>query len=145
MNTGRRRLGFPLIFLVFVSVVIVCPVPSPSTKWICAGTLWSYFSNPRVSEFVLKDLNVCSWKNICIDIPYFWLCSVCSLLKHNAECHVTYNKGSAGVMLTMWRDRVTIVAVETQQWIVCCWAARHCQLYVNNECCTTMLLWKICR
>lgn len=44
---------------------------------------------------------------------------MCSLLKRNAEYHVTYNMDSARVMLTLWRGRITIVAAETQQCILC--------------------------
>jgi hypothetical protein len=47
--------------------------------------------------------------------------------------------------VTLWRVRVTLVAVETQSAVsVCCWAACHCQLYTNIECCTTMPVWEIC-
>jgi len=37
------------------------------------------------------------------------------------------------VKVTLWRFRITIVAVETQKCVLCCWATRHCLLYENIE------------
>jgi hypothetical protein len=47
--------------------------------------------------------------------------------------------------VTLWRDHLTTVAVETQQCIlcVCCWATCHCQVYKILKYCTTTLKWQI--
>jgi len=44
----------------------------------------------------------------------------------------------------MWRIRVARVPVETQQCVLCVVEQNHCQQYTDNECCTEMLLWRIC-
>lgn len=45
--------------------------------------------------------------------------------------------------VTQWRLHVTIVAVETQKYVVRVLLRRHCQQYKNTGCCTTVLLWRI--
>jgi hypothetical protein len=42
----------------------------------------------------------------------------------------------------MWRIRVTMVPVETQQCVMCIVERNHCRQY-TDECCTEMLLWGI--
>jgi hypothetical protein len=43
----------------------------------------------------------------------------------------------------MWRIRVTMVPVETQQCFLCIVEQNHCQQFTDNECCTEVLLWQI--
>jgi hypothetical protein len=135
MNTGRRRLGFLLIFLQFVSVAAYCSFPflvltQMNMSWytvivfLKSKCLWICLE--RSKYLLMKEYLY--WYSIflavfCVFFVETYGRMACDIQHGQCTCNVN----------NVARLRDHCCSKNTTMHSMCCWATRHCQLYVNIE------------